>query len=362
MASIDKIISKVNKAKSAVNSFKGILSKLNSKNYTSALDELGERAEEAKRALETRRGTLEKSIASNKSKYKAKTAPPENYDEFRYPLKDNLDNYIVFQTRIRKPRGGTNGANIFSKKGVEIMLYVPDGLASSVSVKYGAMDIGLAARGMDSTVQSESIGETFKEAGQAVGAVVQSSLQKMRNKFTGGVTNLRGGQAVNPMQEQMLEGIDFRSFDFEYEFWPKSEEEAEVVNNIIYSFRTAMLPDTFGSIENGGNENYFNFPNIFEVEYEGPIASKLDGFLPMVCTKCDIDHFNGEKFSTFSGGQPVSSKMSLSFTEIKILSQENYQQISPKGDKSVTGMKSILDQQTQDNNNQNTIDNSGTGG
>ena len=37
-----------------------------------------------------------------------------------------------------------------------------------------------------------------------------------------------------------------RTFDFEYEFWPRSEEEAIMVNHIIYTFRTCMLPDTFG--------------------------------------------------------------------------------------------------------------------
>ena len=44
----------------------------------------------------------------------------------------------------------------------------------------------------------------------------------MINAATGDVVNFVQGQAVNPMQEQMLDGVGFRSFNFEYQFWPKN--------------------------------------------------------------------------------------------------------------------------------------------
>lgn len=165
------------------------------------------------------------------------------------------------------------------------------------------------------------------------------------------------GKAVNPQQEQMLEGVDFRSFTFNYTFWPKSEAEAAMVNQIIYWFRTAMLPDTYppigagGQSEGeaaGGGEAFFNYPNIFDVEYFGPIKEKVDGFLPMVCTSVAVDHTNGKKFATFKDGQPVSSSMTLNFLEIKILTQESYQEISPLGDPSMKSAQSLLDVRTKD--------------
>ena len=353
MASIDKLISKINKAKSAINSFKGIASKFSSKNFTSALDKLGEQAEEAKRSLEKRRTTLEQSVANNKCKLHGKFPPPEGYEELRYPLEEDLDNYITFQTRLRRKREGQNAANVFGDTGVEIMLYIPDGLSSTANVNYTSKDVGLFARGIQDIREEEGIGATFNEMGDQIVALAKKSAAAFGNKLTANVGNINDGKASNPMQEQMLEGIGFRSFSFDYEFWPKSVDEANEINKIIYSFRTAMLPDTFGSEENGDAENYFNFPNVFDVEFEGPVRDVLDGFLPMVCTKCDVDHFNGQKFATFTGGQPVSTKMSLEFVEIKILSQENYQQISPLGDKSITGMPSLRDDATNTNNLRN---------
>ena len=348
MASIDKLISKINKAKSAINSFKGIASKFSSKNFTSALDKLGEQAEEAKRSLEKRRSSLEQSVANNRTKNLSKSPPPSGYIELRYPLEE-VDNYITFQTRLRRKREGENAANIFGDTGVEIMLYVPDGLTSSSEVTYAGKDIGTMSRAIQD-IREEEGNATMSETKDQIGKIFERRLIAMGNKLTGGVGNINDGRAKNPMQEQMLEGVSFRSFSFDYEFWPKSEAEAKIVNNIIYSFRTAMLPDTFGGKDGDvGVENYFNFPNVFDVEFEGPVRQVLDGFLPMVCTKCDVDHFNGQKFATFTDGQPVSTKMTLEFLEIKILSQENYQQISPLGNKSITGMDSLRDNATNDN-------------
>ena len=90
-----------------------------------------------------------------------------------------------------------------------------------------------------------------------------------------------------------------------------------------------MLPDTFSSVGGSESENFFNYPNIFDVEFDGPIESKVDGFLPMVMTKCDVDHTGGQKFSTHMDGQPMKSTITMEFLEIKILSQDNYLAISP---------------------------------
>ena len=57
--------------------------------------------------------------------------------------------------------------------------------------------------------------------------------------------------------------------------------------------------------------------------------------MPMVCTGCDIQHGDTE-LGFFENGQPTKSAMKLDFTEIKIVTQENFQQISPIGDEYYT--------------------------
>ena len=106
MGAISKILNKINKAKSAINSLKGIGAKLESLNYTSQVDKLGEQAEHAQQLLKDRRSSLEKSITSaNERKDMAANNPAQPTRELLYPINDLLPNYIVFTTRPRKQRG-----------------------------------------------------------------------------------------------------------------------------------------------------------------------------------------------------------------------------------------------------------------
>jgi len=350
---LSKLLDKVNQAKSAVESVKGIKTKLKNIDKTSVLDQLGEQAEEAKRTLEKRRTSLEKNLdARNKGKSIAKATPSGGSTDLIYPIYDQLENYIVFSTRARESRDGTNGQNLLSKNDVEIMLYVkPEHLASNFTVNYKTQGFGVGIRGMADMFKGDGDGSLgYGDLEQFAGEVKNmagAAINKLMNSATGDYLNFSAGRAVNPMEEQMLEGIGFRSFSFQYEFYPRSEAEADMVQQIMYTFRTAMLPDTYGTSEETANENFFNYPNVFDVEFEGPIAERLDGFMPMVCTGCDITHGDTE-LGFFENGQPTKSSMKLDFTEIKIVTQENFQKISPIGDKSITPTDySITDKRTR---------------
>jgi hypothetical protein len=376
---LSRILKKVNKAKQAISSLKGIASKLQNMGYNSVInsDELKSQAEEATKKLDKRRKSLQKNLdAKQTAKNAAKDIPVGEVKELMYPIGDPLENYILFTTRPRRARAKTragvnvnlsplpgtttlfkkddaNRQNLLSKESVEIALYVPDELTSTADVKYKTGEVGSFMRGMQS---GEGVGG-FVEG--LISGVTQG-VQKFMNSMSGDAMFFMQGKAVNPQQEQMLEGVDFRSFTFNYTFWPKSEKEAQMVNQIIYWFRTAMLPDTYPPIGGGGQsageaagggEAFFNYPNIFDVEYFGPIKDKVDGFLPMVCTSVSVNHTNGKKFATYKDGQPISSSMSLSFLEIKILTQESYQEITASSSGAKSGLRSadsILDKNTKD--------------
>ena len=58
MAYIDKLIGKFNKAQNAVNSLKGVAAKLQSINYNTALDALGEQKAEVLEKIKDRRSSF----------------------------------------------------------------------------------------------------------------------------------------------------------------------------------------------------------------------------------------------------------------------------------------------------------------
>ena len=343
MAYIDKLIGKFNKAQNAINSIKGVAAKIQSVNYNTALDELGEAKAEAEKLIKERRASLEKSLGAKNRKASGylKQTPAQQDVELVYPLHDDLANYLVFDIRGRRVRstegeGGQTEPN-------SIALYVPDGIVSSANVEYQTKGISPMNRAL------ADLAKTFKDGGGDLGEkgmaagkqLAGAAINSMLDGLTGGLTNLAAGVAVNPLEEQTLSGIPFRSWSLSFEFHPRSEDEARLVNRIIHTFRTSMLPDTFsgdlGTVFSGKKMsdkesvvkgNFFNYPNIFDIYFDGPIAGKIDGFLPAVLTSCEVDHTGGAKFATYYDGQPTKTSMTLEFLEIRILTQQNYKAIA----------------------------------
>jgi len=332
MPSIDKLLNKVNQAASAVKSFKGIKSKFEGKEYTGsyAKDMLAAEKAKAQKLLDDRRATLQSNLnASNLAKSVSKKSPVANIRDLTYPVGEDLDSYIVFETRPRKSRKGANAKNLFSgEEQVSIALYVPDSLSFDTKVTYEQEGISANKRNIIDTFDGG--GNGLQAFGSGLEEAFEGLIDSAGNAVTGGVKNFIQGKAKNPMEEQFFKGVEFRSHSFSYEFYPKSSQEAKQVQDIIWSFKSAMLPDTFANAEaDGAAEGYYNYPNIFDIYYEGSIDLRFEDFLPSVLTDCTVSHST----KLYEDGYPVSTEMGLEFTEVKVITQETYQQISKTTDK-----------------------------
>ena len=373
MPNINKLLNKVNQASQAIKSVKGIKSKIESIGYkggvnTEEVDKLQSITEENRKKLADRANTLQSQISSvNSGRKKVKNAPNLNHVDLQYPLEAEGDNFIVFNMRPRKARDGGNekGGNYFSSETRTVALYLVD-YDSNVAVGYsGSEGISTFQRGRDTTKNTEVDFKGSKVEGviNEVKGVVGDLGNKIMNGMSGGVRNLRQGMAANPMLEQMLEGVEFRDLSFQFEFWPKSEEEAREVMEIVRTFKLAALPDTFASFESTSpNENFFNYPNVFDIKLEGPIADNVEGFLPSVCTDVSVGTFGGDPKAIIAGGTeagdpfgqdvthyPAHTTMDLSFSEIRLITQETYD--SHVGARAIAGnltggSPSILDEDT----------------
>jgi hypothetical protein len=342
MPSIDKLLNKVNQATSAVKSLKGIKSKFEGQKYEGTYDKdmLASQKAKAEKLLDDRRASLQANLnASNIAKSVSKKSPVLKETDLQYPLSEDLDSFIIFQTRPRKARDGSNARNLFSgEETATIALYAPDTLSFDTKVTYEQESVGANARNLIDTFDGG--GNGLQAFGSGLEEAFQGALSTMSNAATGGIKNFVQGKAKNPMEEQFFKGVEFRSHSFSYEFYPKSSDEARTVENIIWTFKTAMLPDTFGNAEaDGAAESYFNYPNIFDIYYEGAIAQHMEDFLPCYLTDCTVSHST----KLFQDGYPVSTEMGLEFTELKVITQETYQQIS-KSDrkKNIGGGQSSL--------------------
>ena len=131
------------------------------------------------------------------------------------------------------------------------------------------------------------------------------------------------GMAVNPKKEQMFKSVDFRSFTFDYQFFPKSKQEYQNVQNIIYLFKLHMHPeykDTNGFV--------YLYPSEFDiVHYNGVDENfNLPRHTSCALTELTVNYSPQAQFTSFEGGIPTQINVSLSFKELSQLSKERIQE------------------------------------
>jgi len=340
MAYIDKLLNKFNKVQNSINSLKGISAKIQSLNYNTEIDKLKENKTAALKKLSERNDNLKKLNQNREAigKNISKEFPGISSVELKYPLHDELSNYLVFDIRKRTVDKILNSER---QEPDAIALYVPDTLTSTASVSYGDADVGPMRRAAVNIIDAlmSPNNDLMNVAGQQTDNLIQTGKQQIKNMITGGISNMRAGIASNPQKEVTLNPLEFRTFSFDYEFNPRSEEEANYVRQIIHTFKSSMLPDTINLKDEAKNQGleiestidnnaFYSFPSLFDIYFDGPVADKIDGFLPAVCTQAEVNYAGGQKFATFYDGQPVKITLSLSFQEIRVLTRTNYEQIS----------------------------------
>ena len=240
---IDKLISKFEKAKKSVNSIKGIRSKIQAFNYTTATDALDKTKRLEYEALVKRRKDKNNLVKGGDAKNEVarrygEKAPKDVGAQIIYPEYDALSNWIVFTSMPRRDRLDARETSTGKKHPVfterEVALYVPDTLISQAGVTYTADGISATQRALASIGEAAMQGDLLGKGMQETGKIITKFIGESFNKATGGYFNATRGRAGNPLQEQLLTGIPFRSWDFTFDFFPKTPNEAKKVNEIIY--------------------------------------------------------------------------------------------------------------------------------
>jgi len=200
-----------------------------------------------------------------------------------------------------------------------ITLYTPNNLTARYSVSWDAEDTVLASAAADvgnalaggSSSQS-TLAEKVK-SGLALGANV--GLGKLPGG--GGVSALTG-LAANPKKEQLFKNVDFRTFNFEYQFAPRNKKEETEVQNIIQLFKLHMHPeykDTGGFL--------FLYPSEFEIVYYKGDSENM--YLPRHTTSVLIDmsvnYTPQGMYNTFDSGASTLITVNLTFKELAILTK-----------------------------------------
>ena len=285
---------------------------------------------------------------------------PLAFSAVQYPLdlgSNELGHYIIFQSGFLKYQpqqdsmfeksisvGGTGIGpvapqnNITGKiptgsiKTSAISIYMPPGVKVNYNQSYdNDTETGISGdvqEVIDDIKSAEKIGDQIKstlqgfggsvvrQGSQAVGELV--SLAGMGDPVR--ITLKRFGTAINPRNEAFYNSPSQRTFQFDFDFWPRNPKEAEAVENIITIFKYNSAPG-FSKSTSG----LFQTPNYFKINYmfnngENPHLHKIGACF---CTDVSVDYSPDGQFTTFETGQPVHTKLTVSFLEDRIITKRD---------------------------------------
>ena len=209
-----------------------------------------------------------------------------------------------------------------------IALYMPQQITTAYQAKYSEDTIGIVAETVGGAVLSAMSGGGFGGVMGALGAGVEEGfktfLQKGAEMAAPGAEAMMAihqGKVITPKLELMFKSVGRRSFSYEFNFIPKSEKEAIEVEKIVFEFKLQMSADFAGGGVQG--QRRMTIPSTFDIEYmyKGQGNSHLHKISTCVLEKMDVT-YGGDKFVAYAGGRPQSTKISLSFSEMEIITKK----------------------------------------
>jgi hypothetical protein len=250
----------------------------------------------------------------------------------------------VAQLRKGRKGFGTSFQNILpttTRITDSIAIYLPPNVKDATSVGYNNAEMGIigaAAAGSASVLDALRKGDMSKLARTAGGAatdLLATAGLNLGSEFIGTLAGvdpegLKGfakkafGQASNPYMEVLFEGVELRTFTYNFTFSPRNSDETDDVQKIIEMFRFHMLPEL-----NGGSSAFMTLPSTFDIHYMyqvTPDVSMENNYYSKIATcvlkGCDVDYTpNGVK--SFASGAPTQITMSLSFQETEMLTKQH---------------------------------------
>lgn len=142
-----------------------------------------------------------------------------------------------------------------------------------------------------------------------------------------GAVSAATGLAANPKKEMIFESVNFRTFNLDYRFYPKSPAEMGRLFNIIKLLKYHMHPEFLVPSTSTDKSGMFTFiyPSEFDITFysrqgmENPFVNKIS---TCVLTSINVNYTPDAFWVGHEDGSPNGIQMSMTFKEISILTKE----------------------------------------
>ena len=241
----------------------------------------------------------------------------------------------VIETDHSTKKGVSSAFNNTRRISDAVSIYLPPNVTDSTSATYNDSKTGVAGFLIASGAAALKEGGDAAAITKSIVAGTKGLLGDSAARAIGGVAELAGaegvealtkkafGNADNPYMEVLFDSMNLRTFTYNFNFAPKSKEEAYEVQRIIQLFRFHMAPEL-----RPGVNRYLGLPSQFDIHYmflskSGQTSENnfYNRIATCVLQTCDVNYTpNGVK--SFEDGGPTATTMSLTFKEIELLTKD----------------------------------------
>ena len=155
-------------------------------------------------------------------------------------------------------------------------------------------------------------------------ATVMSRLARKLPEEVGSAFNIAAGVTVNPNLRSTFKGVNIREYAFQFKFLPKSDIEANEVEQIIRLFREYAYPEV---ISLGGVAAGYRFPDLFKIDVRVQMGEGRDTIVGNKIKNCYLrsvsTNYNPTSMTFHTDGKPVEIDLSLNFVEETTLSRKD---------------------------------------
>lgn len=199
------------------------------------------------------------------------------------------------------------------RKVATISLYIPDTVNFTYASSYGNLSLQDVANEIAGGISNKK--NPILSKLNPVGKIASLGLSAAESK-TSKLALATQGLAINPQQQLLFDGIDFRTYQMAFTFTPYSREEAETVSRIIQLFKYHAAPQ----ITTSGAGMFFIPPSTFDVDFmfNGQRNESINKVAESVIESVDVNYApNG--WAAHDDGAPVQTTLTINFKEIELI-------------------------------------------
>ena len=235
-----------------------------------------------------------------------------------------------------------------TRRGSTVVLPIQPSISDSNTVRWGSADMS-TLQGMAASVAMKAITDSPDFTGTAselesiasgISAGKGSIKTALAAHFAGNASKVKGlltrvsGAIENPNMELLFDGPDLRTFSFSFSLSAREPNEAKNIRNIIRFFKQGM------SVKRADTGLFLKSPNTFEIKYmfggtdEHPWINKIK---ECALTSCTVNYTPAGNYATYEDGSMTQYDISLSFSELEPIYDDDYGPGGGKGNESMIG-------------------------